>query len=112
MFQCIAATTVDEYRKYIEKDPALKRRFQPVDVSEPSVEEAIEILKGLSKKYEAHHHVQYSDNALIAAARLSSQYIRLFYSNYDTQICSMTIFLINQFYFLYFSVNTTFLTKL
>lgn len=99
MFQCIAATTVDEYVKYIEKDPALKRRFQPVDVSEPSVEEAIEILKGLSKKYEAHHHVQYSDNALIAAARLSSQYIRLFYSNYDTQICSMTIFLINHILF-------------
>ncbi|RVX06916.1 Chaperone protein ClpC3, chloroplastic [Vitis vinifera] len=67
--KCIAATTVDEYVKYIEKDPALKRRFQPVDVPEPSVEDAIEILKGLSKKYEAHHHVQYSDNALIAAAR-------------------------------------------
>ncbi|KAJ9683181.1 hypothetical protein PVL29_018959 [Vitis rotundifolia] len=77
--KCIAATTVDEYRKYIEKDPALKRRFQPVDVPEPSVEEAIEILKGLSKKYEAHHHVQYSDNALIAAARLSSQYISEYY---------------------------------
>ncbi|WKA04079.1 hypothetical protein VitviT2T_022142 [Vitis vinifera] len=97
--KCIAATTVDEYVKYIEKDPALKRRFQPVDVPEPSVEDAIEILKGLSKKYEAHHHVQYSDNALIAAARLSSQYIRLFYSNYDTQICSMTIFLINHILF-------------
>ncbi|CBI21287.3 unnamed protein product, partial [Vitis vinifera] len=77
--KCIAATTVDEYVKYIEKDPALKRRFQPVDVPEPSVEDAIEILKGLSKKYEAHHHVQYSDNALIAAARLSSQYISEYY---------------------------------
>ncbi|GAV59520.1 AAA domain-containing protein/AAA_2 domain-containing protein/ClpB_D2-small domain-containing protein, partial [Cephalotus follicularis] len=72
---CIGATTLDEYRKYIEKDAALKRRFQPVDVPEPSVDEAIEILKSLCDKYEAHHDVQYSKKALEAAAKLSNQYI-------------------------------------
>ncbi|OMO99285.1 Chaperonin ClpA/B [Corchorus olitorius] len=73
--QCIGATTLDEYRKYIEKDSALKRRFQRVEVPEPSVDEAVEILKGLSKKYETHHNVIYSEKALIAAAQLSHQYI-------------------------------------
>ena len=73
--QCIGATTVDEYRKYIEKDGALERRFQPIYVEPPTVEETIEILKGLKSKYEAHHRVKYSEEAIIAAAKLSDRYI-------------------------------------
>ncbi|MDV3426326.1 MAG: ATP-dependent Clp protease ATP-binding subunit [Bacillota bacterium] len=73
--QCIGATTIDEYRKYIEKDAALERRFQPVNVGEPTVEETIQILKGLRDKYEAHHRVKITDNALAAAANLSDRYI-------------------------------------
>jgi len=73
--QCIGATTLDEYRKYIEKDSALERRFQTVIVEPPSVEEAIEILKGLRDRYEAHHKVKYSDAALTAAAKMSERYI-------------------------------------
>ncbi|KAJ9132880.1 hypothetical protein P3X46_033706 [Hevea brasiliensis] len=73
--KCIGATTLQEYRKYIEKDGALKRRFQAVDVPEPSVEEAIEILRGLCQKYEEHHSVKYKDEALVAAVSLSKQYI-------------------------------------
>jgi ATP-dependent Clp protease ATP-binding subunit ClpC len=73
--QCIGATTLDEYRKHIEKDPALERRFQPIMVEEPTVEETIEILKGIRDKYEAHHRVSISDQALEAAARLSDRYI-------------------------------------
>ena len=71
----VGATTLDEYRKYIEKDPALERRFQQVLVGEPSVEDTIGILRGLKEKYEAHHKVQISDAALVAAATLSSRYI-------------------------------------
>ncbi|OMO52389.1 Chaperonin ClpA/B [Corchorus olitorius] len=73
--QCIGATTLDEYRKHIEKDPALERRFQPVKVPEPSVDETIQILKGLRERYEIHHKLRYTDDALIAAAQLSYQYI-------------------------------------
>ncbi len=73
--QCIGATTLDEYRKYIEKDGALERRFQIVNVSQPSVEETIEILKGLKDKYEEHHNVNYTPEALVAAAKLSARYI-------------------------------------
>ncbi|KAH8492772.1 hypothetical protein Peur_072634 [Populus x canadensis] len=73
--QCIGATTLDEYRKHIEKDPALERRFQPVKVPEPSVDETIQILKGLRERYEIHHKLRYTDEALIAAAQLSYQYI-------------------------------------
>jgi len=73
--QCIGATTLDEYRKYIEKDAALERRFQPITVAEPTVEETIQILGGLRDKYEAHHRVRITDAALEAAARLSSRYI-------------------------------------
>ncbi len=73
--QCIGATTLDEYRKYIEKDGALERRFQIVNVLQPSVEETIEILKGLKTKYEEHHNVIYVPEALIAAAKLSARYI-------------------------------------
>lgn len=73
--QVIGATTLNEYRKYIEKDAALERRFQPVTVGEPSEEEAVEILKGLRDKYEAHHHVKISDQAISAAVKLSSRYI-------------------------------------
>ena len=72
---CIGATTLTEYRKYIEKDPALERRFQPVLVTEPSVEDTISILRGIREKYEVHHGVQISDNALVAAAQLSERYI-------------------------------------
>ena len=73
--QCIGATTLDEYRKYIEKDSALERRFQPITVGEPSVDEAIEILKGLRDRYEAHHKVRITDEALEAACKLSDRYI-------------------------------------
>jgi len=73
--QCIGATTLDEYRKYIEKDAALERRFQTIVVEPPSVQEAIEILKGLRDRYEAHHKVKYSDAALEAAVKLSERYI-------------------------------------
>lgn len=72
---CVGATTLDEYRKYIEKDAALARRFQSVLVSEPTVEDSISILRGLKEKYELHHGVQISDGALVAAATLSNRYI-------------------------------------
>ena len=73
--QCIGATTLEEYRKHIEKDPALERRFQPVIVGEPSVEETIEILYGLRDRYEKHHKLVISDEALTAAAKFADQYI-------------------------------------
>ena len=73
--QCIGATTLDEYRKHIEKDAALERRFQPVTVPEPTIEETIEILGGLQGKYEKHHCVSYSDEAIEAAVTYSSRYI-------------------------------------
>ena len=73
--QCVGATTSDEYRKYIEKDTALERRFQPIFLEEPSVEETVEILKVLRPRYEAHHKVRIDDSALVAAARLSDRYI-------------------------------------
>ncbi|QYA42301.1 ATP-dependent Clp protease ATP-binding subunit [Macrococcoides bohemicum] len=73
--QCIGATTLEEYRKYIEKDAALERRFQPVQVDEPNVEDAIEILRGLRDRYEAHHRIQISDEALVAAVKMSDRYI-------------------------------------
>lgn len=72
---CIGATTLDEYRKYIEKDAALERRFQPVYVDEPSVEDTISILRGLKQRYETHHGIQIKDSALVAAAQLSNRYI-------------------------------------
>jgi ATP-dependent Clp protease ATP-binding subunit ClpB len=71
----IGATTIGEYRKYIEKDPALARRFQPVMVEEPTIEDSIAILRGIKEKYELHHGIRITDNALIAAAKLSAQYI-------------------------------------
>src|SRR4029079_16761043 len=71
----IGATTLDEYRKHIEKDAALERRFQPVMVGEPTVEDAIAILRGLKERYEVHHGVRIQDSALIAAATLSDRYI-------------------------------------
>src|SRR5881397_881727 len=73
--RCIGATTLDEYRKYIEKDPALERRFQPVHVAEPSVEATIAILRGLKERYEVHHGIRIQDAALVAAATLSHRYI-------------------------------------
>ena len=73
--QLIGATTLTEYRKYVEKDAALERRFQPVDVSEPTEEEAVRILQGIAHKYEEHHHVKYTTEALDTAVRLSSRYI-------------------------------------
>jgi ATP-dependent Clp protease ATP-binding subunit ClpB len=73
--RCIGATTIDEYRKYIEKDPALERRFQPILVKEPSVEDTISILRGLKERYEVHHGVKIKDSALISAAVLSNRYI-------------------------------------
>src|SRR5207253_1604396 len=72
---CIGATTLDEYRKHIEKDPALERRFQPVTVDEPSVEDTVSILRGLKERYEVHHGVEIKDSALVAAAVLSHRYI-------------------------------------
>jgi ATP-dependent Clp protease ATP-binding subunit ClpC len=73
--QCIGATTLDEYRKHIERDAALERRFQPVQVGEPSVDDTIEILRGLKERYEAHHRLKIADEALIAAATLGDRYI-------------------------------------
>jgi ATP-dependent Clp protease ATP-binding subunit ClpB len=73
--RCVGATTLDEYRKHIEKDPALERRFQPVQVAEPTVEATIAILRGLKERYEVHHGVRIQDSALVAAATLSHRYI-------------------------------------
>ncbi|AJI23484.1 ATP-dependent protease ATP-binding subunit ClpC [Priestia megaterium] len=73
--QCIGATTLDEYRKYIEKDAALERRFQPIQVDEPTLEESVQILKGLRDRYEAHHRVSISDEAIEQAVKLSDRYI-------------------------------------
>lgn len=73
--QCIGATTMDEYRKYVEKDAALERRFQPIVVDEPTVEETIEILRGIKERYESHHGVEITDEALKAGAHLSARYI-------------------------------------
>lgn len=73
--RAIGATTIDEYRKYIEKDPALERRFQPVMVDEPSVEDTVSILRGLKERYEVHHGVRITDGAIVAAAQLSHRYI-------------------------------------
>ena len=72
---CIGATTLDEYRKYVEKDAALARRFQPVQVQEPTVEDTVSILRGIKEKYELHHGVRISDNSLVVAATLSNRYI-------------------------------------
>ena len=72
---CIGATTLDEYRKYVEKDPALQRRFQPVFVGEPTVEDTISILRGIKDKYETHHGVRIADSAIVSAATLSNRYI-------------------------------------
>lgn len=73
--QCVGATTLDDYRKYIERDPALERRFAPVYVEEPTVEETIEMLRGLRDRYEAYHKVTFADEALVAASRLSQRYV-------------------------------------
>src|SRR6187551_2531998 len=73
--QTIGATTLDEYRKYVEKDPALERRFQPIQVAEPTLPHAIEILKGLRDRYEAHHRVSITDGALVAAANMADRYV-------------------------------------
>jgi ATP-dependent Clp protease ATP-binding subunit ClpB len=73
--RCVGATTLDEYRKYIEKDKALERRFQPVLIGEPSVEDTIAILRGIKEKYEVHHGIRIEDGAIVAAARLSDRYI-------------------------------------
>ncbi len=73
--QCVGATTIDEYRKYIEKDAALERRFQPIQVNEPTTEETVQILKGLRDRYEAHHRVTITDEAIEAATELSNRYI-------------------------------------
>ena len=72
---CIGATTLNEYRQYIEKDQALERRFQPVIVDEPTVEDTITILRGLKERFEIHHGVNIKDNALIAASTMSNRYI-------------------------------------
>jgi ATP-dependent Clp protease ATP-binding subunit ClpB len=72
---CVGATTLDEYRKHVEKDAALARRFQPIFVDEPTVEDTISILRGIKEKYELHHGVRISDAALVAAAQLSNRYI-------------------------------------
>jgi ATP-dependent Clp protease ATP-binding subunit ClpB len=73
--RAIGATTIKEYRKYIEKDAALERRFQPIMVEEPSEDDAITILRGIKDKYELHHGVRITDNALISAVKLSTRYI-------------------------------------
>ena len=75
LIKCIGATTLDEYRKHIEKDPAMARRFQSVYVGEPNEEDAISILRGIKEKYELHHGVRLSDGAIIAAVKMSVRYI-------------------------------------
>jgi ATP-dependent Clp protease ATP-binding subunit ClpB len=74
--RCVGATTLDEYRKHIEKDAALARRFQPVLVEEPSLEDTISILRGLKEKYEVHHGVKISDQAVVAACMLANRYLQ------------------------------------
>ncbi len=74
--RCIGATTLDEYRKYIEKDPAFERRFARIDVGEPSVEDTVSVLRGIRERYESHHGVRILDSALVAAAQLSNRYIQ------------------------------------
>ena len=88
--QCVGATTLDEYRQHIERDSALERRFAPVFVDEPTVEETIEMLRGLRDRYEAHHQVTFSDQALVAAARLSARYVN------DRQLPDKAIDLIDE----------------
>jgi ATP-dependent Clp protease ATP-binding subunit ClpC len=88
--QCVGATTLDEYRQHIERDSALERRFAPVFVDEPSVDETIEMLHGLRSRYEAHHQVTFSDEALVAAARLSDRYVN------DRQLPDKAIDLIDE----------------
>ena len=73
--RCIGATTLDEYRKYVEKDAALERRFQPVLVDQPTTEDAISILRGLKERYELHHGIRITDGAIVAAVTLSNRYI-------------------------------------
>merc|ERR1719445_2018730 len=73
--QVIGATTIEEYRKYVEKDKALERRFQPVTVPEPTAEETVQILKGLARKYEEHHKLRYTPEALESCVKFASQYI-------------------------------------
>ena len=73
--QCIGATTSDDYRKYIERDPALERRFQPVSVNEPDVEDTVNILKGVKGRYEEHHQLDISEDALMVAANMAARYI-------------------------------------
>src|SRR4030065_2335770 len=73
--QCIGATTLDEYHKHIEKDAALERRFAPIYVEEPSIDDTIKMLMGLRDRYEAHHKVHFADEALVAAARLAERYV-------------------------------------
>ena len=73
--RCIGATTLDEFREHIEKDPALERRFQPVFVGEPSIDDTIAILRGIKERYEVHHKVKIKDSALVSAAKLSARYI-------------------------------------
>src|SRR4030067_951446 len=75
VFRCVGETTLDEYRKHVEKDAALERRFQPVLVGEPSVDDTIAILRGLKERYEVHHGVRIKDSAIVAAATLSHRYI-------------------------------------
>ena len=77
--QVIGATTSDEYRKHIEKDSALERRFQPVLIEEPSIDETIEIIKGLKPKYEEHHKLKISDEAIESATKLSNKYMNRYY---------------------------------
>ncbi|CAK0836862.1 unnamed protein product, partial [Prorocentrum cordatum] len=74
--QIMGATTVEEYRKYVEKDKALERRFQPISVPEPTVDQTVQILRGLARKYEAHHRLRFTDEALSACVKLSSQYVQ------------------------------------
>ena len=73
----LGATTVEEYRKYVEKDKALERRFQPVSVPEPTVEESVQILRGIARKYEAHHRIRYSEESLQSCVKFASQYIQV-----------------------------------
>lgn len=101
--RCIGATTLEEYRKYVEKDAAFERRFQKIIVAEPSVEDTISILRGLKERYESHHGVRILDRALVVAAQLSSRYITGMYVLHLTDTLYVIFFLGSEIYFLFIS---------
>jgi len=104
--RCIGATTLEEYRKYVEKDAAFERRFQQVYVAEPSVPDTISILRGLKERYEGHHGVRIQDRAIVVAAQLSSRYITGMFFIFSLHVC---VFLLLIFYALNVMISLVFM---